>query len=100
MPTLSRSDALQTRINPQVKRASKVILGRLGMNLSDAIDFFLRRVIVDERLPFEIVALDDATLTRIATELEGKPLIEGKSTGRRSGKLQNREKGVPTKKRI
>ncbi|AGK56950.1 hypothetical protein HYPDE_26338 [Hyphomicrobium denitrificans 1NES1] len=34
----------------------------IGLNMSEAMELFLRRVIIDERIPFEIIALDAAHL--------------------------------------
>ncbi len=65
MVLITRSAMLQMRVTPGVKRASEEILHRLGLSMTDAMEMFLRRVIVDQRIPFEIVALDTATLERI-----------------------------------
>lgn len=60
MVLITRSAMLQMRVTPGVKRASEEILHRLGLSMTDAMEMFLRRVIVDQRIPFEIVALDTA----------------------------------------
>lgn len=61
----TRSAMLQMRVNPGVKRVSEAIFRRIGLTMTDAMDLFLRRVIVDERIPFDIVALDDEVIERI-----------------------------------
>jgi len=61
----TRSAMLQARVYPQIKIASEHILSRIGLTMSEAMELFLRRVIIDEKLPFEVVALEDATLERI-----------------------------------
>jgi antitoxin component of RelBE/YafQ-DinJ toxin-antitoxin module len=38
--------------------------------MSDAMELFLRRVIIDQKLPFEVVALDDATLETVTQAWE------------------------------
>ena len=43
---------------PAVKEASERILWYIGLNMSEAVDLFLRRVIVDKRLPFDVVSPD------------------------------------------
>jgi addiction module RelB/DinJ family antitoxin len=70
MTLVTRSAILQARICPEIKYASEQVLHRIGLNMTEALELFLRRVIVDEKLPFEIVALNDARLSEIAEEYE------------------------------
>lgn len=56
------------RVTPAVKYASEEVLHRLGMSMTEAMELFLRRVIVDQRIPFEIIALDPETFARITSE--------------------------------
>jgi addiction module RelB/DinJ family antitoxin len=60
---LARTATIQARVFPPVKAASEQILWRLGLTMSEAVEIFLRRIIVDERIPFEIVALDVVQLS-------------------------------------
>jgi len=62
MSVLLRTEMLRARVYPQIKYAGEDVLRRIGLNLSDAMELFLRRVIIDQKLPFEVAALDDATL--------------------------------------
>ncbi len=56
---------LQMRVAPEIKYASEHVLHRLGLNMTEAIELFLRRMIIDQRLPFEVVAFDNATYTQL-----------------------------------
>ena len=56
---------IQARVFPPIKEASERVLWRIGLNMSEAMELFLRRVIVDEKLPFEVVALEEATLDNV-----------------------------------
>jgi addiction module RelB/DinJ family antitoxin len=58
MALITRTAMIQARVFPPVKEASERVLSRIGLNMSEAMELFLRRIIVDERLPFEVVALD------------------------------------------
>ena len=51
------------RIDEQIKEESTVILEGLGFTLSGAINIFLRQVVLNKGLPFEIV-LHDAKLEK------------------------------------
>jgi antitoxin component of RelBE/YafQ-DinJ toxin-antitoxin module len=63
--------------------------------MTEAMELFSRRLIVDQRLPFEVVALDDETLATIVSswEARGKErAIEiGSRKTNRSRKRQKRE---------
>jgi len=68
MSRVIRSAMLSMRVSPEIKLASEDVLQRLGLNITEAMELFLRRMIVDQRIPFEIVALDDATYKRIVED--------------------------------
>jgi addiction module RelB/DinJ family antitoxin len=95
MSLVPRSATIQARVFPSVKEASERVLWRIGLNMSEAMELFLRRVIVDERIPFEVVALDARQLavqeptnpTMPADEHTNEPL---KQIGQKRGsKTQN-----------
>jgi len=62
MSLITRSAMIQARVFPPVKEASERVLWRLGLTMSEAMELFLRRIIVEERIPFDIVALDPVRL--------------------------------------
>lgn len=68
MSLIARTAVIQARVFPGVKEASERILWRIGLNMSEAMELFLRRLIVDERIPFEIIALDVTQFSNEATE--------------------------------
>jgi DNA-damage-inducible protein J len=65
MSHVVRSAMLQARISPNIKLASENILRRIGLNMTEAMELFLRRVIIDQKLPFDVVALDERMLLAI-----------------------------------
>jgi DNA-damage-inducible protein J len=67
MSLFTRTATLQARVCPEIKFASEDVLRRIGLNLTEAMELFLRRVIIDQKLPFEVAALDHATLTALTT---------------------------------
>ena len=69
MNSLIKSATIQVRVTPLVKAASEEVLWRIGLNMSEAVELFLRRVIVDTRIPFEIVAIDPAQLEKTLVEM-------------------------------
>ena len=44
------------RLNPEIKAKSEELFSLFGMNLSDAINIFLHKSLLENGLPFEVVA--------------------------------------------
>ena len=45
---------IQIRIGIEEKRAAQEVLDRMGLGLSGAIKLFLRKVVQEQKIPFEI----------------------------------------------
>ena len=48
------SSEIRSRIEPELKEAAQSVLGRFGLNISDAIRLFLRQVVATRGLPFDV----------------------------------------------
>ena len=70
MIRIVRSSMLQMRVSPEIKLASEHVLRRIGLNLTEATELFLRRMIIEQRIPFDVVALDNATFTQLVLDWE------------------------------
>jgi len=90
MSRIIRSAMLQMRVSPGVKSASEQVFWRIGLNMTEAMELFLRRVIVDQKLPFEVVALDEATMARIGYD-DAKLLVRIQKTRTASSQTSNRD---------
>lgn len=55
LTTLKTTD-VRSRIEPEIKNRAAEVLASCGLNLSDAIRLFLRQVVAQEGLPFEVKA--------------------------------------------
>lgn len=49
-----KSDALNMRISPEVKEGAEAVLSSMGITLSKAIDIFLKQIIYERGIPFEV----------------------------------------------
>lgn len=67
MKAAHRSESIQVHVTPYIKRASNVILRRLGLTMSEAVELFLRQCIIEQRLPFAVRAMDAKALAAIMT---------------------------------
>ena len=56
-----KSAEIRSRIEPDLKEEATRVLADCGLNLSDAIRLFLRQVIVNNGLPFEVKIPNAAT---------------------------------------
>ncbi len=97
MALIARTAVIQARVFPGVKEASERVLYRIGLNMSEAMEIFLRRLIVDERIPFEIIALDVAQLSNEATATASKSISTDRNLSSRS---DDRTKGKGRRKKI
>lgn len=61
LATLKTTD-VRSRIEPEIKERATEVLASCGLNLSDAIRLFLRQVVAQEGLPFEIKSPNTTTL--------------------------------------
>jgi addiction module RelB/DinJ family antitoxin len=95
MELMTRTATLQMRVTPGVKYASEKIFHRIGLSMTAAMELFLRRVIVDEKLPFEVVALDSATLARIVEDVsvQSRSSAGGRNVSKRKTHSRPRSKG-------
>lgn len=60
-----RSAVIQARVRPEIKCAGERVLKGLGLTMTELMELTLRRLIVDQKLPFEPVALDERHLAEI-----------------------------------
>lgn len=52
---MAKTDVLHVRVEPSVKTNAEATLSQLGMSISEAINVFLRQVVLKGGLPFEVV---------------------------------------------
>ena len=69
---MAKTDTLNIRIEPELKREAEKTLDDLGMNVADAVTIFLKQVVLTESIPFNIKKpkYNDETLEAIKDALE------------------------------
>jgi len=93
MSLVPKTATIQVRVVPIVKRSSEEILWRIGLTMSQAIELFLRRMIIDERLPFDVVALEVVQIGESGgSGIEIDPASGGHRTTRNGGNAKARKK--------
>ena len=51
---MARTSSIFARVEPEIKDQAEEVFERLGIPMSNAIDCFLRQVVYQQRIPFEI----------------------------------------------
>ncbi len=51
---MSKTDTINIRIEPELKKEVEETLNDLGMNIADAVTIFLKQVVLTESIPFDI----------------------------------------------
>src|SRR5450631_2115461 len=62
MLSILKTTDVRSRIEPDLKDRASEVLAACGLNLSDAIRLFLRQVVVQEGLPFEVKTPNATTI--------------------------------------
>ena len=51
---MAKTDTLNIRVEPELKKEVEQILNDLGMNIAEAITIFFKQVVITDSIPFEI----------------------------------------------
>lgn len=86
MARIVRSAMLQMRVTPQIRLALENVLERLGLNITEVTEMFYRRMIIDQRIPFDVAAIDPATYTKLLLDWEEASREVEKAYRRRSAR--------------
>lgn len=66
MLTVLKTTDVRSRVEPKIKASATRVLADCGLSLSDGIRLFLRQVIVERGLPFEVKAPNAKTRAAMA----------------------------------
>jgi DNA-damage-inducible protein J len=88
MSLVTRTAIIQARVSPEIKYAGEKVLRKLGLNLTEVMEMFIRRMIADQGLPFEVIALDEGLLETIAQEYENQLKAMSNSKSHNNGRRQ------------
>lgn len=74
---MSKTTSIFARVEPEIKEQAEMVLKKLGIPMSNAINIFLRQVILQNGLPFEVkitstrpLAIGDLTPEEFNNEIE------------------------------
>ena len=74
---MSKTTSIFARVEPEIKEQAEMVLNKLGIPMSNAINIFLRQVVLQNGLPFEVkiahnkpLAFGDLTSDEFNNEIE------------------------------
>lgn len=85
-----KTTTLNIRINPDLKSAAEELYESFGITISDAINMFLCKSLMDCGLPFPLVQPRYNAETEAAIE-EGRKIMNELQTGKRKGYSSTKE---------
>lgn len=68
---MEKSETLNLRVNPTLKKNAKAVLGRLGVPMSSAVDMFLNQIVLTGGIPFAVTlpsALESIDMTKMSID--------------------------------
>jgi DNA-damage-inducible protein J len=71
---MNKTDTIQARIDPIVKKNAKSVFDRLNLSMSEAISIFLTQVSLERKIPFEIKIPNETTVRTLKNTAERKEL--------------------------
>ena len=73
----TRTATVYTRVDPEIKRQAELILEQLGIPMSNAVGMFLKQIVIQRGIPFEMklsssnpVAIGNMTKEQFNTEMQ------------------------------
>lgn len=67
-----RTEIVKSRVEPEVKREATKILDAMDMTMSSAFNLFLKQLIIEKRIPFEIKLPNAETIEAIKAAQRGE----------------------------
>lgn len=76
---MAKTDTLNIRIEPELKKEVETTLNDLGMNIAEAVTIFLKQVVMTDSIPFSIrkPKLNTETIKAIEEVEQGINLSKG-----------------------
>ncbi|SDY45162.1 type II toxin-antitoxin system RelB/DinJ family antitoxin [Tindallia californiensis] len=74
---MAKTTSIFARVEPEIKEQAEMVLNKLGIPMSSAVNIFLRQVVIQNGLPFDVkikqnkpVAFEDLTTEEFNNEIE------------------------------
>jgi DNA-damage-inducible protein J len=71
--TITKTQIVQARVTPKLKRDAEHILGKIGISTTDAFRMFLKQIVLQEGLPFAAKVPNQETLAAFREDIATLP---------------------------
>lgn len=61
---MKKTETIHVRVSQETKKEAESILNDIGLNLSYAISIFLKQVIIQKKIPFEVSSFNPDTISK------------------------------------
>ena len=72
---MTKTATIRARIEPQLKSQAEDVLEQLGLTATQAVTLFFRQLVLQRRLPFELVLPNAVTLRTFTETDRGENLV-------------------------
>jgi len=79
---MAKTAAISMRIDPQLKSEAETVFGRFGLSITDAINVFLHKSVMEGGLPFDVRQPRYNAATEAAMD-EAREIMAGKKEAKR-----------------
>ena len=76
---MAKTETIQARINPEIKREAQKVLGQLHITMSEAIAMYFTQIALQKGIPFDIKIPNELTVKTMEESEEGKNLHKSSS---------------------
>ena len=61
---MNKTETIHVRVSPELKKEAESVINEMGLNLSYAISIYLKQIINQRKIPFEITSYNNEMLVK------------------------------------
>lgn len=97
---MTRTSNIYARVEPELKQQAEIVLDRLGIPMSNAISIFLKQVVLQRGLPFEVkIPVSEPISSSALTKAQFDAEIEKGFADMREGRVTDAKNALDRIKR-
>ena len=73
---MGKTATIQARVDAKTKSRAIAVLNALGMNITEAVNIYLKQIVLTKSIPFEVKIPNELTAKTLAKAAQGKDLHE------------------------
>jgi len=73
---MGKTATIQARVDAKTKSRAVAVLKALGLNITEAVNIYLRQIVLTKSIPFEVKIPNELTAKTLAKSAKGEDLHE------------------------